>query len=213
MTEQGPLITRYEDRQVGDTKGWYWITSDLGAWNLPQYDWDHCHWDLIKRLVTNKKVAVQAGGNQGMYPKLLSHIFDVVYTWEPDPLNFLTLTLNCTEDNIIKAQAAVGDTHTMVAVTRHTMANVGMHTVHETPNAYIPCVTVDSYNIKDVGLIMFDTEGYEDHAVKGALETIKASKPVIFLERPEDKTIKLLEELGYKFACDARMDKVFVPTT
>ena len=66
--------------------GFYW----------PDHDRD-CHpvvpnqlsdLDYALNYTKQNKVCIQAGGNVGVWPKKLSTIFDVVYTFEPDPENF-----------------------------------------------------------------------------------------------------------------------------
>ena len=64
---------------------------------------------LLKHIPVNRRRdVVCAGGNQGLYPRLLSEIFENVYTFEPDPLSFHCLAANCQKSNIVKIQAALG---------------------------------------------------------------------------------------------------------
>ncbi len=41
------------------------------------------------------EVAVQAGGNCGLWPRELGQKFETVYTFEPDPVNFRCLCTTC----------------------------------------------------------------------------------------------------------------------
>ena len=55
-------------------------------------------------------------------------------------------------------------------------------------------------NIKDVGLIMIDTEGYELNVLKGAVNTIKKYKPVLVLEfhtTNKNRVNNLTQKYGY----------------
>ena len=45
-----------------------------------------------------------------------------------------------------------------------------------------PIRTVDSLKLRNVDLMMIDTEGYELNVLKGAQQTIKQSRPIIVLE-------------------------------
>ena len=67
-------------------EGWHWPKDDTGTWKFLLENFDLP--GKISSYVDNKKVMVQAGGNCGMYPKQYSKIFDTVYTFEPDWLNF-----------------------------------------------------------------------------------------------------------------------------
>lgn len=205
-------IKFYHDKSVGGISGWSWIDSDVGAWALPKADWEGSHLDNIKKYVTNYRTVIQAGGNQGMYPRLLSRMFSNVYTFEPDPLNFQALTLNCDQDNVVKFQAAVGESLNYCKINRLTMSNVGMHKVHEFQNALIPIVRVDDLiDRRDVDLIMLDIEGYEIKALKGMLFTIKMNRPVMFIENPSAEVLSWMDIVAdYKVVDQSAMDTIFV---
>lgn len=61
---------------------------------------------------------------------------------------------------------------------------------------------LDDFGINNVSLIKIDIEGHEIEAIKGGLETIKKSKPVIIVEvfrGPEcDERLMYLRSLGYQ---------------
>lgn len=65
----------------------------------------------------------------------------------------------------------------------------------------VPVVTIDSFNYESVGFMKIDTEGYELEVLKGATETIKRCKPIMYIE--DDRTArsaalrKYITELGY----------------
>lgn len=147
-----------------------------------------------------------------MYPRLLSRMFEQVYTFEPDPLNFQCLTMNCDKDNIIKMQAALGPTKSACFMNRLSMANVGMHQVTEHPNAIIPVIKCsDVVERNDVDLIMLDMEGYEDKAIYGLVNIIIKSEPLIMVERASQHMAKLLNDIaGYKSIGMSSMDEVFI---
>ena len=83
--------------------------------------------------------------------------------------------------------------------------------------------TLDSLNIKDVDLIMIDTEGYELFVLKGGIETIKKYKPILVVEfhnrnltQKFGYTLSTLEkfinDIGYNFTCNInKVDKVYTP--
>jgi len=188
---------------------WYWITEDDGAWEGPKKDWAS-HLTEYKKYVKNWEVVVQAGGCQGMYPRLFADHFRRVYTFEPDPLNFIVLVNNCQKDNIFKMQAAVGAKLGMVSVKRNTPKNVGMNTVQDDQgNRYIPMLTIDSLVLDKCDLIQLDIEGYETNAVKGALKTIERFKPVIACERGRKEILDLIEPFGYKEVAQSIADTIY----
>lgn len=205
-------------KSVGGINGWYWVTTDSGAWFGPKDDWEQSHLPLIRHYIRNphNTTVVQAGGNLGMYPKLLSKLFAKVYTFEPDPLNFFCLNQNCVEENIVKMQAALGAEYGKTCVmNRLTMSNVGMHKVvdnYDQNLAIIPMIRLDTFEFKNVSLLMLDLEGYEYNALSGAYQLIQDNRPIIFLERPDQRTVDLLVNLhDYRQVAESKMDVVFAP--
>jgi FkbM family methyltransferase len=181
---------------------WVWRNVDLragdgGAWKGPKEDWETRggHVEVLLSMPRHRTV-IQAGGNQGMYPRLLAEAFERVYTFEPDGLNFFCLVQNCQKDNIFKFQAAVGHTFSFVDLDRQG-DNTGGYTIK--PGGSIPIVPIDAFGFQDVDLIMLDVERAELSALHGATETIKRSWPVIVLECGNTQDIQdFLIPLGYQ---------------
>jgi FkbM family methyltransferase len=191
--------SKFRDVEVEGIKGWWWPTADDGAWDGPLQDW----YQLKKALdfVKEKKVVVQAGGNCGLYPRLLSDIFERVYTFEPDVYNFHFLTKNCQKENIIKINAALGDTNRLVGSVRDSGSfsnpNCGSLRVNN-ENKLVPVFTIDQLALDRCDYIQLDCEGYEPNVIVGAMETIIQYKPVITLETVDKAIEELLYPLGYR---------------
>ena len=174
-------------RRIGK---WYWPKTDGGKEGIenPNSTWSYMqtHPDvplLIANHVPNKKVVVQAGGNCGFYVKQYANLFNLVYTFEPEPLNFLCLNLNVTERNVIKLQACLGDKHELVGLGNYLNDSGSTHVKNEkSEQSVVPTLTIDDLNLESCDLIHLDIEGYELFALKGAVETIKKFKPVIAFE-------------------------------
>jgi len=187
---------------------WVWPKDDIGAWEGPKQDWPHVK-EAIKVFVKKLDVVVQAGGNCGMYPRLLSDIFKTVYTFEPDPLNFHCLVSNCQKDNIIKINAALGETNKLLSILPLNDQNVGMHKVSEDGIRTIPTFTIDQLALTTCDLIQLDCEGYEQNVILGAMETISNFKPILILETYNDEIGQLLSPLGYSIkATIGHVDRV-----
>lgn len=197
------------DERVWNVGPWTWIKSDNGAWDGPKHDWETSHIDAIRGLVTDWSVCVQAGGNQGMYPRLLSEMFGSVYTFEPDPLNFYCLVDNCQKDNIYKMQAALGAQCGMARVNRGAMTNTGTHTVSTDGECSVPMLMIDSLELQSCGFIMLDIERYELEALKGSLRTIERFKPVIQCELGNEDILNLISPFGYKRVATSKADTLY----
>jgi len=180
----------------------------------PQYDqsmWSYMHkhriapefFDQLMTHVTGTGVVVQAGGNCGQYVRQFSQRFDTVYTFEPDPTNFLCLTLNC-GDNVIKTQACVGNERKFV----NTSKGHDSGAIHVSGPGNLYTVIIDDMDLPACDLIQLDIEGYEYFALLGARRTIERYHPLLMLEwcAPWAKRYgvsfeqfeKLLGDLGYR---------------
>jgi FkbM family methyltransferase len=200
------LMDKIELRQ-----GWYWPKSDT------EY-WEHCedYPDVpveLSNFVENKGVAIQAGGNVGLYIKEYSKIFNTVYTFEPDPLNFLCLNLNCDTENVIKIQSCLGferQLHSLevndenVGCT-HIYNNKDMHPKTKYLTSPLPTLTIDDLGLPSCDLIALDIEGFEYFALLGAVKTIDKCRPVICVEWVDrwaaryDVTLDMIENFLSQF--------------
>jgi FkbM family methyltransferase len=195
---------------------YWWPVHDIGCW-----DYMHKHADVPQRLAEitkNKGVVVQAGGNAGFYIKQYAELFDTVYTFEPDPLCFLCLTLNCDSPNVVKFQSCVGNKSGFVDV-KGWESDIGA--THISGKGRIPTMRIDDLDLEQCDLIQLDTEGFEYYGLLGAENTIKKYRPVISVEWYEEwgarygVTLEMIENLlaswNYKMVADYDSDRVYVP--
>lgn len=204
-----------------------WTAHDIrtgeGTWPIIINDWNHIFKKLISQYVVDSSCVIQAGGHQGAYARLLSDIFDLVYTFEPHPVNFHCLVQNCQKSNIIKMQSALGNECGTIVLEE--VATSGQHRVVHTRHALypievrnrytVPVLTIDSLNVSSCGLIMLDTENFEVPIIEGALKTIEKFKPPIIVEKnhfPENnqRVAELLEPFGYKLEVDLGHDFLYI---
>lgn len=191
---------------VGD---WMWLSGDTGAWDGPKNDWPS-HKAAYEAHLTNRRVCIQAGGCQGMYPRLLSEMFEVVYTFEPDPHNFFCLVNNCQKTNIIKMQAALGDVPSLIRMDALDPTNKGMHQV--AGRGAIPQFTIDQFNFPVVDAIFLDVERYEPNVIEGARRTIMQHRPLIALELGDHQELEYqMIQLNYVRVAQSKMDTIYKP--
>jgi FkbM family methyltransferase len=170
-------------------------------------------------LCPKRRVAVQAGGNVGVWPVRLACHFDVVHSFEPDPLNFRCLVMNAPL-NVICQQAALVARPSMGCIgLSYEEGNIGAtETSYALPIRTIPTITIDSLSLDYCDLIYLDIEGDEAGAFEGAVKTIRRHQPVIGFE---DKGVKgsmpgalverLARDFGYKVAARPNRDVIMVP--
>lgn len=187
-------------------QGWTWPKTDTNCWRyMNRYP------DVpgqVSQKVQKHHTVVQAGGNCGFYVKQYAELFQRVYTFEPDPVNFYCLTVNVTDHNVIKSQSCLGHDHGLLDLNRN-QKNVGKNHVCR-DNARYPTVMIDDLALDRCDLIHLDIEGYEYYALLGARKTIEQHAPVIVVEvwdqlndryEPDinSKMEKWLTDRGYVF--------------
>lgn len=201
-------------------KDWWWPKDD-GEGDIAKSCWHYMQSnpntpELVSKYVEDKKVVVQAGGNCGFYVKQYAHLFETVYTFEPDPVNFFCLNLNVTETNVIKIQGCLGSSHGGVGLENY-LPDVGA--THVSGAGIYPTFTIDDLNLSGCDLIHLDIEGYELFAFQGARNTLEKFKPVVCFEFHDawagryshglNEIERELVRYGYAQVGTANNDKIF----
>ena len=208
-----PAVAEEMGKILTEVDGLHWPASDQETrasvmWTLPDVE-------KFVAFCPRRKVAVQAGGNVGVFPKELAKHFEKVITFEPDPVNWACLEKNITEQNIIARKAALGEAPGQVSI-EHNAFNPGAS--HVKAGEDVKVVTLDSLNLDACDLIQLDVEGYELKALKGAEETIRRYSPVIVLEQKglgdkygdtDEATTAWLHKLSYTKAGAIHRDVIY----
>lgn len=196
---------RQED--IDGVSPWLWIKEDSGAWDGPKQNWTEMKREILLHVKTFDAV-ICAGGNQGMYPRLLSDMFKKVLTFEPDKDNFHCLSHNCNKDNIFKFQAALGKENGMIGLNRQTYTNTGCHTIMD--GNEIPILKIDNFALEALNYIQLDVEGYEPNVLEGARESIAKFKPVISCENGlRSEIVNFLDQFSYSKVGYGGMDTFY----
>lgn len=190
--------------------------KDLSNWRVGAY--------YARKLHKRKGIAIQAGGNVGLWPRDMAAAFDKVYTFEPHPDLFQVLCQNIKGiENVQAHGCALGD-HIGGEILRY--LSLGSHYVDDTGSAYgemggaIKVITIDYFDLDDVTFICLDVEGFEGRVIGGAAKTIKKCRPVIQLEQLEkpvpripnfNTAIPWLKGIGYQCRTTVGNDHIYVP--
>lgn len=204
------------DQYIEGVGPWHWPSRDSGAWGAPgdgpNHEFPQIR-DLLIRSVKKAGTIVQAGGCCGMYPRLFSECFENVWTFEPCPLNFHHLVLNCQRDSIRKFQAVLSDRRGTLGLVRVDPVNVGMHHVaadgEERPVLPVQSMMIDDLELTECDAIQLDVEGTEEFAIKGGIKTIEKFLPAISLETVSGWTREYLTRLGYQVVATVSPDTVW----
>lgn len=217
-TLNGPRLSRYR-------KNWDWQNmkgSDACLkWSFR--DLENLDFALANH-VGQKRTAIQAGGNLGIFPKRLAEEFAKVYAFEPDAKLFACATHNAPEENIFHIEAALGNEHSPVSMSGVRRDNSGRAAheglTHVAGPGSIVQMRIDDLGVHDCDLIYLDIEGFEYFALLGAQATIERCRPVIVVEVNgncehygiTERTLrKWIRERGYKCRYNLHSDEVYVP--
>ena len=175
----------------------------------------------IASYAKGKQVCIQAGGNVGYYAKIYAELFDTVYTFKPNPLNFYCLNKNVQNANVIKFQSCLGNVHQLVSLDlpkSYVKKGINIGTYYISGKGNIPTLLIDDLNLDACDLIHLDIEGFEINAINGATNTIAKYKPTICLEinsalnnfnYSRDAVFDLMQQLNYAQIDHINEDYVF----
>ena len=203
------------DTEMVEVDGVWWPSRDQAAKANTPISVQH-----IKHLVTQvgeRKVAVQAGGNVGLWPREMARYFERVVTFEPDSLNIQCFKRNVLAENVTLFEAALGDKAESKGLARNA-DNCGAHYLVDGDE--FQTVTIDSLQLDACDLIQLDIEGFELMALRGAERTIEKFHPTICLELngngeayygiKDSETVDWLLDRGYVGVMKFGQDTVFV---
>lgn len=179
----------------------------------------------VLQHVRQRRAVVQAGGNCGQMVLLLAAEFGAVYTFEPDPRNFVALTINTSHlSNVCRFQAALGaQRHSRgMADGDAKFPGVNCGALYMSGLGIIPTIRIDDLGLRCCDLLLLDVEGGEAVAIDGAAETVARCRPVIVIEdkglgvqfygeQPHAAETHLIEAHGYRRAARIKNDFVMVP--
>lgn len=134
---------------------------------------------------------IQAGGACGVWPVALAQHFDMVFTFEPNRLNYWCLSANVSHlpTKVFPFNQALGERpgNVVTELPASEQNNAGAYyTADADPTAdTVPRVTIDSLEMKFCDLICLDVEGREVEVLRGAQQTIDKFQPFIMIEEKD----------------------------
>lgn len=174
--------------------------------------------DVAVKHCKKTAVAVQAGGNIGMWPRRLAKFFETVHTFEPVPVIYGAL-----ESNVRHLPGVIAYNQLLHSEERSqvhfSVRSGGVSRVvkkEDEPGAFLfaNLTTIDAMKLPCCDAIFLDVEGHEMEALRGAMETIEKYRPVITVEvwdKNAEAYWKFFDKLGYTRVAKVHMDYVFSP--
>lgn len=179
--------------------GYYWPDDVAAKWQHSLRHVKSLEWAIHR--CREKRTAVQAGGNVGLWPRRMAESFRRVITFEPDAVSRECLVKNVPANVEVRSEA-LGETTRPCDIVR---SSLGSHFV--IAGASIPMMPLDALGLTDLDLLQLDIEGYEWHALSGAIQTIERCHPLIQVEirgftekygKSDADLCGLLHLLGYR---------------
>jgi FkbM family methyltransferase len=204
-------------------KGWDWSAFRGSAEALKYNRRDLAVLDRCVGRTTQRRIALQAGGNLGIFPKRLAATFETVYTFEPAPDLFAAMMHNAPEPNIVRFQAALGNTRSLVGLSRKRRdgrPNNHEGITHISGSGVIPTLQIDDLGLPCCDFLQLDLEGWELYALLGGVETIRRCRPVLVVEINKnqgfvgietDYVRDVVKGMGYRFIERLSSDELYLP--
>jgi FkbM family methyltransferase len=177
-------------------------------------EWAENEIAFLDQFVPSGSTVVDAGANIGTHTIAFAQVVgpegSVVAIEASPEIGFIlrhNVSLNQLS-NVSVLVAAVGGTGAEVSIPKldpGVRSNVGgLHpgSAASPIDLKTPTVAIDSLGLRNVSLLKFDVEGCEFDALKGAVATLKACKPVVFCELLDldlgMDLIRFLDQFGYR---------------
>ena len=207
LREVPPPITRVDTRYGAMdifTNG-MWLNRSLKLYG----EWSEFEMDVMRAMCPYKGVVVEAGANIGAHTLGLAQWADEVWAFEPHPETFRLLQANLFRNPskaIVHAyNAAIGESEGTGRMDPFNLSipfNPGGAELQDDPAGDIEITTIDSLGLDRLDLLKADVEGCELAVIRGALETIKRCRPVLYLEDNrgefQNDIYALLDSLDYR---------------
>jgi FkbM family methyltransferase len=154
--------------------------------------WERRVDDALFNNARENTTVIDAGAHIGTHTMTLARRVGSegrVYAFEPQKKIFRELVQNVRlnrADNVVPLRFALGDQNDVVIAMRpaqeHNEGGTGVSKSFGGSGDRAELRTIDSFWFQNVSLIKIDVEGFEDHVLDGARETILMWRPVIIIE-------------------------------
>lgn len=171
---------------------------------------DEPEFRLLDGYISQGDWAIDVGANIGHYTKRMSDLAGQqgrVIAIEPVPTTFALLASNVNRfeyGNVSLLNVAASDTFGSAGMAMPTLST-GLTNYYQAAikngaacSLSVLALPIDSLGIAaKVRLIKIDVEGHELAALKGMINLIRASKPILIVETGSDEVISYLTAVGY----------------
>jgi FkbM family methyltransferase len=167
---------------------------------------------LFRQIVAPGMTVLEIGANIGAHTVELSRLAGEagsVHAFEPQRLMFQLLCANLalnSRRNVCAHRIAIGETRTFARIPAPDPtqpANFGgISLLQEGAGEDVPVMRVDDFVVQACHVMKIDVEGMEVPALRGARDTIRRLRPLLYVENDREESsamlIALLLEFGYR---------------
>lgn len=164
--------------------------------------------DFLTSMLNSNSIVYDVGGNIGYYARAFASRAQHVYTFEPNPDNYVLLKKNIDDvSNVTAYPCAVGHEFGVCNISTFDLEEEnnygGMVVGYDFQGVDATLVPIDAMNLPAPHLIKIDVEGAEWPVLMGAQRTIKQHTPAIIYEAHEtvhfQQIYDLLSPMPYRF--------------
>ncbi len=165
------------------------VLQQTGAWA----------WDEIERTRPYARgVVLDVGANIGTHTLIYAQTAQRVFAFEPQPLVFQQLCANLLLNNcqnVTPVQTALSSENgtTTMAIAHPQYPNSPANGRVGEGEYIVTKHTLDSLRLAHVDFIKIDVEGHELEVLRGARETLRRDRPVLFIEVHGSELLPLIE--------------------
>lgn len=159
----------------------------IKAWLVRGLPWERHLVELFPRYVKPGTTVIDAGAHIGTHTLSLAKLAGAegrVYAFEPQRKIYRELVYNMRLNkaaNVVPLRFALGERAGVIEMAQATPGNEGGTHVGLGGDR-VELRSLDSFGFRNVSFIKIDVEGYEDHVLDGARQTIRRNRPVILIE-------------------------------
>ncbi len=149
---------------------------------------------LLPLLCSEAKIAVDVGGNLGLYVHHFQKLCKGVVVFEPIPALQSHLKQQYSDIRVegVALSDAPGQAHLRMPTGNYSWATIATtndlalaNPADGLTSIEVPVRTLDSYEFDNVGILKVDVEGHEESVLRGAIGLLSREKPNIVVEVEE----------------------------
>ena len=163
------------------------MKDEIKSWLRKGLAWEPYLANIMSKHVVSGTTVVDAGAHIGSHTLMLATLVGRrgrVYAFEPQRKLYRELRENAKlngDQNVVALRFALGDRPGIVEMSKAAIGNEGGTAVGAGGDK-AELRTIDSFGFRNLSFMKIDVEGYEDHVLDGAAETIRSQHPVLLVE-------------------------------